>query len=128
MQKDAERWSKMKKEEERGRKRKKDEERWRKIKKEKVKWKKMKKDQGIIPFIMQMTVFVRLPKRRGLRPSLTMDSLLASFAILAAVTIYNKSVANINVNKDEENAFFLPLVCMGKRKKEQACCRVLTHL
>ena len=92
----------------------------------------MKKDQGLIPFIMQMTVFARLPKRRGLRPSLTMDSLLASFAllctILAAVTIYNKSVANINVNKDEENAFFLPLVCMGKRKKEQACCRVLTHL
>ena len=90
--------------------------------------KMMKKDQGLIPFIMQMTVFARLPKRRGLRPSLTMDSLLASFAILAAVTIYNKSVANINVNKDEENAFFLPLVCMGKRKKEQACCRVLTHL
>ena len=98
---------------------KKDEHRRRKMKKEKErKSRKMKKDQGLIPLIMQMTVFARLPKRRGLRPSLTMDSLLASFAILAAVTIYNKSVANINVNKDEENAFFLPLVCMyGKKKK-----------
>ena len=77
----------------------------------------MKKDQGLIPFIMQMTVFARLPKRRGLRPSLTMDSLLASFAILAAVTMYNKSVANINVNKDEENAFFLSPLVYGKKKK-----------
>ena len=70
-----------------------------------------------LPFIMQITVFVRLPKRRGLRPSLTMDSLLASFAILAAVTMYNKSVANINVNKDEENAFFLSPLVYGKKKK-----------
>ena len=101
-----------------------------KKKDEEERWRRKKKEEGTrsLPFIMEMTVFVRLPKRRGLRPSLTMDSLLASFALLAAVTIYNKSVANINVNKDEENAFFLPLVCMGKRKKEQACCRVLTHL